>query len=248
MTLKEFNKTKRLKSEDWISKAKKVHGDKFDYSNTVYTTAKNKLKIICPIHGEQEMLPHHHIKGYGCPSCGKKQININNGKQLTQEQFIERIKHIEGLTFEKTVYKNKRSKVTVTCKIHGDYTTKAEVLLKGCGCPNCKTSNGESIIENWLKENNLIYFKQMSFPGCVFKSKLKFDFYIPSYNVCIEYDSKQHFSTINYWGGKKGLDLRKKRDAIKTNFCLENNINLLRISYLCDIKKKLKLFFNIKIK
>ena len=122
---------RKLTAENWIEKAKEIHGEKFNYDLTVYSTAKKKLIIICSIHGEQNMLPHHHINGYGCGKCGREMINVSNGKQLTQEKFIDRIKNIEGLSFEKTVYKNKRTKVIVTCIKHGDYETTAEVLLKG---------------------------------------------------------------------------------------------------------------------
>lgn len=154
---------KRLTTKEWINKARDIHGNKYDYSITMYTTAKNKLKVICPLHGEKEMLPHHHTKGHGCPDCGREQINVSSGKQLTQEDFIKRISKLKGLTFEKTIYKNKRSIVIVTCKDHGDYKTKAEVLLKGCGCPKCKSSKGEDKIRSWLENNNIIYMSQMTF-------------------------------------------------------------------------------------
>ena len=66
-----------------------------------------------------------------------------------------------------------------------------------------------------------------------------FDFYIPSLNTCIEYDGKQHSHSIPYWGGEEGLKRRKKYDRIKTEFCQKNKINLLRISYLENIREKL---------
>jgi len=137
-SLTKFNQeSKRLSNEDWILKAKKVHGDKFDYSKTNYVNAREKITIICPNHGEQIMLPHYHIKGYGCPVCGKQMINVNN--KLTQQEFLEIIKskNIPNVSFEKTQYTGKRNSVIVTCNIHGDYETTAEVLLKGCGCKKC---------------------------------------------------------------------------------------------------------------
>ena len=236
---------KRLTTEKWIQQAKAVHGDKYNYSITMYTTAKNKLKVICPLHGEQEMLPHHHIKGHGCPECGRKQINISNGKQLTQEEFILKISNLKDLSFEKTIYKNKRSNVIVTCKEHGDYETKAEMLLKGCGCPKCKSSKGEDKIRKWLEENNIIYIPQMSFPSCKNQKKrnLYYDFFIPSKNLCIEYDGKQHFTEIKYWGGKEGLEKRILNDQIKTEFCKEKQISLRRISYKDNIEEELSKLF-----
>lgn len=246
MTLKEFNRTKRLSNEEWVENAKKIHGDKYDYSITMYKTARTKLKIICPIHGVQEMLPHHHLKGHGCGKCGRKEINKSNGRKFTQEIFLEKVKHIEGLSFEKTVYKSKRDAVIVTCHQHGDYETKAEVLLKGCGCPKCKSSEGEKQIRKWLQEKNIVFMEQMGFPGCNYKKKLLFDFYIPSMNLCIEYDGEQHYRKVNYWGGEKGLRVRQIKDKIKNDFCKEKNIKLLRISYICNIIKKLEQNINNK--
>lgn len=142
-SLSDFNKkTKRLTNEEFIEKAVKVHGTKYDYSLVSYETAFIKVRIICPEHSEFLQSPTHHLRGSGCKQCGNKKIN--KSKILTQQQFINRIKHIPNLTFEKTVYKDKRSKVIVTCSVHGDYKTTAEVLLKNGGCPKCAHSNGTS--------------------------------------------------------------------------------------------------------
>ena len=241
--LLELNYSKRLNPESWISKAKNIHGDKFDYSLTKYINATTKLDIICPIHGLQTMLPHHHINGYGCGKCGKEQINKSSGKQFSTESFIEKIKKFElNLSFEKTIYKNKRSSVIVTCPIHGDYETKAEILLKGCGCPKCKSSKGESKIREVLDIFNIKYLEQASFKECraANNRRLLFDFYIPSINTCIEFDGKQHFEPVEYWGGQEGLERRKRSDEIKNKFCTDNNINLIRISYNEDIEERLK--------
>lgn len=241
--LLKVNQNKRLTTKEWIEKAKAVHGDKYDYSITMYTTAKTKLKVVCPLHGEQEMLPHHHIQGHGCGKCGKEQINKTSGKQLTQEQFISRVSSIEGLSFEKTIYKSKRDSIIVTCKEHGDYETKAEMLLKGCGCPKCWGSKGEKIIENWLIKSNIQFMTQATFEGCVNIRRLKFDFFIPSKNLCIEYDGKQHFTEVEYWGGKEGLENRQLNDQIKTEFCKQKQINLLRLSYKDNIEEELNKFY-----
>jgi len=236
------NKAKRLTTQQFIDKARALHGDKFNYSITEYVNATTKLKIICPEHGEQEMLPHHHthIKSYGCPICGKQ--TINNHKQFTTESFIEKVSHIKGISFEKTIYISRRENVIITCDIHGDYETKAEMLLKGCSCPKCKSSKGEDIIEEILIMEKVNYIKQMTFPNCIYISRLKFDFYIPTLNLCIEFDGEQHFKSVEYWGGQKGLEKRQNSDKIKTEFCQNNNINLLRISYLENIKEKLSIF------
>ena len=229
----------KLTTEQWINKAKEIHGDKYNYSVTMYSTAKTKLKIICSKHGEQEMLPHHHIKGYGCGKCGKEQINISNGKQLSQEEFLEKISSLQGLDFTNSIYTNRRSNIIVKCLIHGDYTTKAEMLIKGCGCPKCKSSKGEDAIELWLLSNNIRYEQQKRLKGCEYIKPLQFDFYLPDYNMCIEYDGKQHFQPIKFFGGIESFKDIIIKDDIKNRFCTKNNISLLRISYKENINKKL---------
>ena len=231
---------KKLTTEQWINLAKEVHGEKYDYTQTMYSTAKQKLKIICPIHGEQEMLPHHHVRGYGCGKCGKEQINISNGKQLSQEQFLEKVSSIEGLDFTNSIYKTKRSNITVRCLIHGEYTTKAEVLLKGCGCPKCKSSKGEDIIETWLINNSINYTTQKTFKNCIYERPLKFDFYLSDYNICIEYDGEQHFRPVKYWGGIEGFKKLIIKDELKNLYCQKNNLSLLRISYKDNIIETLE--------
>lgn len=229
-----LNKAKRLTTEQFIEKAKQIYGDRFDYSKTEYINATTKLTITCRIHGDFKVLPQHHIRKdnsakTGCKLCGKEAINRN--RRFTQEQFLERVKGIEGLSFDKSVYKNKRESIIVTCKIHGDYKTTPDVLFKGCSCPKCKLSYGETFIENILKRFNIIYFRQQSFPGLRYKKPLKFDFYLPSYNLCIEYDGEQHYKPIEYWGGEKNYEVSQLKDNLKKDFCKKNNISLLRIRY-----------------
>ena len=65
---------------------------------------------------------------------------------------------------------------------------------------------------------------------------LKFDFYLPDYNCCIEYDGKQHFEPIDYFGGKNGFIKTQERDDIKNQYCKNNDIKLIRIPYT-DLKK-----------
>ncbi|MGL5718469.1 MAG: hypothetical protein ACRCX2_36030 [Paraclostridium sp.] len=102
---------------------------------------------------------------------------------------------------------------------------------KGAFCEKCKVSSGVIQIEAFLNHNNIAYIREHSFDGCVYKRKLRFDFYIPDFNLCIEYDGEQHYRTLYHWGGEKGLHLNKIRDNIKNEYCKSNDIELLRISF-----------------
>src|SRR5574344_832185 len=88
-----------MNTKNFIEKAKKVHGNKYDYSLVDYKNAETKIKIICPIHGIFEQKPKNHLAGYGCPECG-------GAKKLSTEEFIKRAKEAHGdkYDYSKTVY------------------------------------------------------------------------------------------------------------------------------------------------
>ena len=83
----------------------------------------------------------------------------------------------------------------------------------------------------YLDSRNIKYESQYKFNDCKSKTKLPFDFYIPSKNIVIEYDGRQHFEPIDYFGGFNSFVEGKIRDTIKTIYCKENNIKLIRIAY-----------------
>lgn len=78
---------------------------------------------------------------------------------------------------------------------------------------------------------NIAYDIEKTFAGCKYKNKLEFDFYLPKYNALIEYDGSHHFESIKYFGGNEALKLVQKRDKIKNEFSVKNNIPLLRIPH-----------------
>ena len=92
-------------------------------------------------------------------------------------------------------------------------------------------SKGEYKIEKVIRDLSIPFYKQYSFKDCKNINKLKFDFYIPKYNCCIEYDGEQHFKPITFFGGEKQFNKQQQRDKVKNQYCLNNNINLIRIPY-----------------
>lgn len=102
--------------------------------------------------------------------------------------------------------------------------------MNGIGCPICKLSKGELRIKNYLDENKIKYVRQKKFRECKDKRMLPFDFYLPSENICIEFDGEQHFAIINYYGGTTNFEEIKKRDNIKNYFCEKSGITLIRLN------------------
>jgi very-short-patch-repair endonuclease len=85
----------------------------------------------------------------------------------------------------------------------------------------------------FLEKNNIDYIYQKTYYDCIstIGNKLKFDFYLPDYNICVEYDGEQHFKPIDYFGGVESFNRQRERDITKNNYCLENNIKLIRLSF-----------------
>ena len=130
-------------------------------------------------------------------------------------------------------YKNKNTFIKIKCKKHNlIFTQRATRHLNNMqGCPKCKASKSEIIIMNYLNKKSISFEYQKKFKDCKFKQHLSFDFFLPYYNLCIEYDGIQHFKEIDFFGGKERLIQQRNFDNIKNEYCKNKNINLLRIPY-----------------
>ena len=195
-----------------------------------YKNTDTKILITCKIHGDFLQTPYHHLQGKGCPNCA-------NNTSYTNDEFIAKANTIHHDTYDysKSVYKNNSTKVTIICKSHGEFQQTPQHHFRGQGCPKCNKSKGEIIIEQWLISNNIAYEPEKKFDGCKHKRKLPFDYYLPDHNICIEFDGEQHFYPTRYNKNKalmkKKLHDTQHRDNIKTQYCMDNNIKLIRIPY-----------------
>lgn len=231
-----------LSNEEFISKAKKVHGDKFCYNKVIYFNNRTDVIITCKSHGDFNQKPNYHLLGNGCPTCG-------GTKKLTNEDFVLKSKmvHEDKYDYSHVDYNGNKLKVKITCPIHGEFMQSPSHHMMGCGCPSCNESKGEKLISKILKEKNIIFVRQKKFPDCKNKAILPFDFYLPDYNTCIEFDGIQHFEPWRLSDSEKAqskLDKIKENDNIKNLFCKSNKINLLRIRFDENIEIKLNTFLN----
>ncbi|MDY0270444.1 DUF7487 domain-containing protein [Trichloromonas sp.] len=225
--------TKPKDIDEFIKNSNHIHDHKYNYTKFNYFNNKTKSIIICPIHGEFKQSPNMHLKGFGCPECKTRKSNTI--------EYIEKAKivHNNYYTYNNSNYNGSDHYITITCPIHGDFEQRAAGHLQGFGCNKCNKSKGENKIEKFLIDNNIEYETQKYLNGCDNINKLYFDFYLPLYNLCIEYDGEFHYKKIF-----ENNDINKQieRDNIKNNFCATNNIKLIRISYknFNDIDKILK--------
>ncbi len=232
---------KKLTTTEFIDRAKHVHGDKYDYSETVYTKSRNKVKIKCKTHNLWfDQIANDHLSGKGCSKCSG-----NYRKNTDDFIHISSIKHNNMYDYTKTKYSGAHSEVIITCSIHGDFKQSANNHLRGQGCPVCRTSKGESEIANILNSLGISYIREYKFKDCCSKRPLPFDFYLPDHNTCIEYDGEQHFSSRSFRNNRdenRGFKQVQLHDSIKTEFCNDMNIRLIRIPYteFNDIRQILK--------
>ena len=228
---------RKLTVEEFILRSNKKYNSYYDYSLVEYKKANEKVKIICPKHGIFEQTPAGH-KNFGCQKCSLSRAHEST--RFNIDVFIEKANNVHGgfYDYSHVEYKNNKTEIFIICPIHnGFYQVPAE-HLRGKGCPCCKSSKGETIIDNFLKNNNIKFLRQYKFDECKGKKyKLPFDFFLPDYNIAIEYDGSQHFFGWNY--DKESLKGIQERDLIKTEYCIKNGINLIRISYQDDVYEKL---------
>jgi very-short-patch-repair endonuclease len=362
---------KKLTKDEFIAKAKGIHGDKYDYSEVEYQSNQVPVTIICPIHGPFPQKPGSHLMGKGCKPCGyqsktekttfwtkeevmkevSKYENLNDFRTLSGGAYASAIKNgwledvrknfvpkkidwtldklrditsqydnikdfrrdhynayhaliRKGLLYDFTSHMTRpnewsdedienearkynsirdfsnaspnmymlarrrglmpkfkkflSSKVTYWTdemleKEALKYNSFAEFAIQSPGAYQTairrgiygkitshfqeKVYSGELYIENVLDKNKIEYNKQHTFLDCNNQrqgsscKKLPFDFYLPKYNCCIEYDGEQHFKPKKFFGGEEGFLRRQQLDKIKDQYCKDNGIKLIRIPY-----------------
>lgn len=137
----------KLTTETFIERARKVHGDRYDYSKVEYANSKTKVCIICSEHGEFWQDPRLHLSGSNCPICTGK-------KKMTTEQFINEAKKVHGRKYDYSLtrFQGRESYIDIICPEHGTFSQRASNHLNGHGCPICGIINCASHQKQWTKE------------------------------------------------------------------------------------------------
>ena len=229
-------------TEGFIKKSKSIWGDKYDYRFAKYVNSKTKIKLICNDCGNTlEQLPNNHYN-FNCYFCSY--IERANKSRKTQEKFILDANKIHNNKYDysKTIYINDNSKVKIICPIHGEFEQKANNHLNGAGCPICNSPKGELQIIKYLTDKNINFETHKEFQDLKDKSNLSYDFYLPDYNLLIEYNGIQHYTN----SFKKPLHEWHRQlhhDWLKRKYAKKNNYKLLIIKYSDEILEKLSLVF-----
>lgn len=138
----------RDNTENFIIKAKKIHGETFNYSKVEYIKNDKDVIVICNIHGELTIKPNHHLQGQGCPKC--RYIKSAQKNRHSTEKFIEKAiaKHGNFYDYSLTDYKGDDKNIKIICPKHGEFEQIASSHLQKHGCKKCK---GEKSRERLLK-------------------------------------------------------------------------------------------------
>ncbi len=127
----------RLTTEEFISSARRVHGNKYDYALVEYSGTFTRVKIICREHGEFEQKPNVHLRGHGCRTCGG--LAAPNARRLNTEQFIVKAKRVHGGKYDYSLvsYERHELPVKIVCPAHGEFEQMPRGHLSGNGCRKC---------------------------------------------------------------------------------------------------------------
>ena len=211
----------------------------------MYVDSKTPIEHHCKKHNVfWNAYPESILRGGGCQECWKEKIGDKNSK--THEQYVDEVSKVNPNIEVIEKYIDSSTAILHRCKKHNvlwyAYPTN---ILRGHGCSQCNESNGEKQIRQWLDDRCIEYIPQKTFDDCRNRRVLPFDFYIPTCNLCIEYDGEQHFRTVDYFGGNEGFEQRKRNDEIKNQYCKDHNIRLLRIPYYKNVEEELNNFLFI---
>ncbi len=198
------SKSKTGNSETFIAKAKKKHGNEYNYEKTKYIKHDKKVIITCRIHGDFKQTPNNHLS-YGCNSCAKNKRGIL--KRKTLQDFIKRanIIHMGKYNYSNSEYAGSRNKITISCKKHGEFNQMVCNHLSGNGCPKCKTSKGQNEIEEFIRS---IGVADLTINTRKIISPMEIDVYSPSLKIGIEFcglywHSEENGKTANYHRDKQ---------------------------------------------
>lgn len=187
----------------------------------------------CKLHGKFNSKIET-IKKNGCSLCNNEKRNEKN-RNIFIEKSKKKWNGIVDFDYDNILFIDKK------VKIHSDITGWIEQNrsnhIRGF-LP--KNSTGESIIKNIFDNRNIRYDEQKTFDDCKNKNKLRFDFYLPEKSICIEFNGKQHYEPIDFFGGVDRFEKQQINDRIKVDFCKNNNIRLMVISYKDSILEKIK--------
>ncbi len=228
--------SKRHTKETFIEKSKIKHNNKYDYYLVKYLDSRTKVKISCPIHGVFEQSPENHMKGSGCHECG-------GSNKSTNQKFISKSRkiHHNEYDYSKVEYKNNKTKVIITCNIHGSFEITPSNHLKGVGCSKCVGKN-KSTTEEFMRKSNIKHdflynYEFVKYTNC--KSEV---------DIMCEKHGLFRQKPSSHLSGRGCPNCQSSNGELKIEFLLKsNNIKFVKQYAFDDLKFKKKLKFDFAV-
>lgn len=238
--------SKRLTTEQFIEKARKVHGNRYDYSLVNYTGRLIPVKIICPVHGVFEQKPANHFNS-GCILCGQEKVGKLNRK--TKTDFINSANLVYGIgkyDYSKVVYTTCKIKVLIGCKNHGYFLMTPNKFLKGVGCPKCgferKSQKRRLTTEQFVKKSIKIHGNKYCYYRVVYKTNR-----VPVEIICSKHGPFFQMPSKHLEGCGCPMCSQSRGESIITLFLQRNNIKFIPEYKFSGCKYKKELPFDFAI-
>jgi len=220
---------------EFIDRSNQIHSFKYNYDNVVYVNQHEKVTITCPIHGNFNQMPQDHLRGKGCPKCNAPYLNGRTKKELLTD-----FRKIHGRKYSYPnlpEHCNNRQYIEILCSKHGLFKQRIANHLRGDGCPSCRNSKQENILEGLFTKKHISYIREKTFPWLKRKGHMYVDFYLPEYKIAIECQGAQHFGVEvphRFKFSKEDYVDIRNRDELKYKLC---NLHGIRVLFFCYCKK-----------
>lgn len=220
-----------------------------DIQNRLTQKFKGQFKLLEPYQGTDKRIliqcqrcgyqwrvsPHSLLNSKGCPMCQTNHV-------YTTQEYKVKLEKRFGDSYSLVCDYHPHVKLRFKHQKCGRtfVANPADMLTGNTGCPHCKQSHGEVLIEQILLKCSTDFIEQKRFTGCRFKEALPFDFYLSKQRIAIEYDGKQHFDKHSFRRTKQEFLIAQLRDHIKDYYCQSHGIYLIRIPYTAKTPEQIK--------
>jgi ribosomal protein L33 len=232
-----------IKMDDFIERAREVHGDAYDYSQVKYKNSDDNITIICPKHGPFVQNVRVHLAGHGCWKCyGERSGEM---RRMSQEEFLRRAQEMHGdkYDYSEAVCKGGNEKVKIKCNTCGRYFYQlAGNHVEGQGCPYCIMSKHEKRVKAYLEKHGINYephYYEYDEDIPLKYNRFNVDFYIEIESdngespkrYIIECNGAQHYRAIGFFGGQKQFEWQQMRDNALREHCKKKGIKYIELPY-----------------
>ena len=219
--------------ESYREEAVKANEGRITLLSEYHTNYKCKIKFKCNVCGYVDTARSDVLKkGRKCKNCLK--LKYKKAYTKTTKQYSDEVYSKTGGDYELvSQYKGVNEYINMVHSTCGsEFRTTPHQFNRGRRCPNCNKSKGEQLVSKALDELRIAYEEQVTVSQLTGLShRYSFDFYLPSYNLLIEYQGIQHYRPVELFGGASTFRTQKHNDAYKRDFASKNGYELLEIPY-----------------